>query len=273
MSALRWGGPVLLLVELALVLSGRLSLATAAGVLVAVEALLAVVLAGQAVAAARGYRRRRADGASPAQAAEAAVRAALPGPVATAVLHEARLLHALGRWLRRRPDVPPGATPLPVGRDERVTGWALLVASLVEMAAVHLLLPWPAVRTVLLVVSAYGTVLLVALLADRAVRPHLLLADGLRLRAGGAVDVTLPLSAVDGVVLRRRDAPRPVAFDDAALVLASGGQTQLEVSLLAPLTLRAGRREGTVTAVRFSADDPAAAVATVRARLGDRARR
>lgn len=270
MTALRWAGPVLLLVELALVLAGRLSLTTAAVVLVAVQALLALVLAGQVVAAARGSRRQRADGAGTAQAA---VRAALPGPVAAAVLREARLLNALGRWLRRRPDVPPGATPLPVGRDERVTGWALLVASLVEMAAVHLLLPWPAVRTVLLVVSAYGTVLLVALLADRAIRPHLLLADALRLRAGGAVDVSLPLSAVGGVALRRRDAPRPVAFDDGALVLASGGQTQLEVSLTAPLTLRGGRREGNVTAVRFSADDPPAAAAAVRTRLTDRAHR
>ena len=168
--------------------------------------------------------------------------------------------------LRGRQDgVPDGATAIAYGRDERVTDKALLAVSLVELVAVHLLLPWPLVRLVLLVVSALGCLLLLALLADTTVRPHVLATHGLRLRAGSAVDVTVPLDAVAGVALRRADAARRVALDGDALVLGSGGQTQVELELSRSLPVRAGRVSGTARVVRFSADDPAAAVAAVRA--------
>ncbi len=167
--------------------------------------------------------------------------------------------------LRRRQDVPPGAQPIAYGRDERVTGAAMLAVSVVELVAVHLLLPWPTVRLVLLVVSALGCVLLVALQADTAVRPHVLGGGALRLRAGSAVDVGVPLDAIAGVALRRADAPRRVVLDGDVLALGSGGQTQVELALSRPLAVRAGRVGGTVQVVRFSADDPLAALRAVRA--------
>jgi len=161
------------------------------------------------------------------------------------VRREVRLLTSLLLRLRgRQQGVPPGATALAYGRDERVTGKALLAASAVELAAVHLLL--------------------LALLADTAVRPHVLTPEALRLRAGSGVDVTVPLDAVTGAGLHRADAARRVALDGAVLVLGSGGQTQVELQLSRPLPVQAGRVGGTVRAVRFSVDDPAGAVAAVR---------
>ena len=71
-----------------------------------------------------------------------------------------------------------------------------------------------------------------------------------------------------GVGLSRADAARRVALDGDVLVLGSGGQTQVELELSRPLPVRAGRVEGTVRAVRFSADDPAGVVAAVRSGCG-----
>ena len=181
-----------------------------------------------------------------------------------------RLLAGLWLRLRGRRDVAPGATALARGRDERVTGTALLVASLVELVAVHLLLPWPAVRLVLLVVSAYGCVLLLALLADSVVCPHLLTDDELRLRGVGGVDVRDLLAAVVGASLRRADAAARPVLEGEALLLGSGGQTQVELALREPLLLRAGRVEGAVRRVRFAVDDPAAAVAELGSRRATR---
>ena len=148
------------------------------------------------------------------------------------VRREVRLLTSLLLRLRgRQQGVPPGATALAYGRDERVTGKALLAASAVELAAV---------------------------------RPHVLTPEALRLRAGSGVDVTVPLDAVTGAGLHRADAARRVALDGAVLVLGSGGQTQVELQLSRPLPVQAGRVGGTVRAVRFSVDDPAGAVAAVR---------
>ena len=181
-----------------------------------------------------------------------------------------RLLAGLWLRLRGHRDVPPGATALARGRDERVTGTAVLVAGLVELVAVHLLLPWPTVRLVLLVVSAYGCVLLLALLADSVVRPHVLADGELRLRGLGGLDVRVPLTAVVSAAPRRADASSWLALEGEVLLLGSGGQTQVEVVLAQPVTLRAGRVEGAVRCVRFAVDDPAAAVAALRARSAAR---
>lgn len=176
------------------------------------------------------------------------------------------LLHSLVLWLRRRTDVPPGSVAIGYGRDARLTGWALFAVSAVETAAVHMLVPWDAVRAVLLLAGVVATVLLLASLADTAVRPHLLTGDVLRLRAGSALAVDVPLVAIASVARRRAETARPVGLADGVLVLGSGGQTDVELVLAAPLHLAAGRHVGEVTTVRFAADVPAATVNAVQQR-------
>ena len=266
MKALRWATPVLLVVEVVLVLSGRLSIAAAAAVLVAVEAALAFAALGQAVVAVRGYRASRRAGAAPEAAFDASVRAALPGPLAAVVLHEVRLIQSLVLWVRRREHgVPPGAIAIRYGRDGRALGLMLLAVSVVEMIVVELVVPWPAVRLVLLVLGVYGLLIVLAFIVDEAVRPHVLTNDALRLRVGTWADVTLPLDSVTGVRRHVRSADGLVAFTADSLALATGNQTQLEVDLDQARELRAGRRSGSARTVRFSADDPAAAAAAIAA--------
>lgn len=264
MRALRWATPVVLVVELVLVLTGSLSLRQAVVVFVAIEATLALVSVTLAAAAVRAYRTARRGGEDLEAAFDTAARAVMPGPIASLVLHEARLVHSLLLWARRRQHgVPPGAVAITYGRDDRAVGLALLTVSLVELVVVELVIPWPTVRLALFLLGVYGVVVVLGLLAGPVVRPHVLTEDSLRLRVGTWADVTLPLDAITTVVRRRGNADGLVTFAGSTLVLAVGNQTQLDLDLDRPHQLHVGRRSGTVHCVRVSADDPGAAVTAI----------
>lgn len=192
--------------------------------------------------------------------------------VVTTVLHfHARMLGSLWLWMRGRQDVPAGAIPLGYGRDGQAMGLAMglamLAVSVAELIAVELLVPWEWLRLALLVLGVYGLVVVLGALAEARVRPHVLTGEALRLRLAGWADLTLPLSGIAAATRPFGNADGMVAFTGDALVLATGGQTQVELGLRAPRELWVGRRRGSVTAVRFSVDDPAAAAAAIRAAL------
>lgn len=212
------------------------------------------------------YRVSRAAGRQRGAGVEEALRAALPGAVATVVLHEVRSMHSLALWVRRRRhEVPSGASAFGYGRDGRALGLVLLAVSLVEVVAVELVVPWPAVRLGLLVLGIYGVVLVLGFLASAAVRPHVLTDEVLRLRCATWADVPVPLAAITAVHRRLRAAEGMVDLADGVLVLAPAGATSLEVVLDAPREVRAGRRSGPARIVRFSADDPTATAAAIAA--------
>lgn len=265
---LPWAGPVLLAVELALVVTGRLSLGAAAGVFVALEAVLALLTAGQVVAGVRRYRAERGTGADPGQALEVALRSVLPAPVAFVVRNEAQLVASMVLLLRRRRHgVPPGAVPISYDRALRPMGLLMLGVAIVELLVVELVLPWPSARLVLLILSVYTLVVVLGIVASNTVRPHVVTADTLRLRAGSWADVRVPLDAVADARARLGDAPnRSVAVVGDALVMGVAGATTVEVRLRDEVLLDLGRRSAVVSTVRFAADDPAAAVLALAAR-------
>lgn len=266
MTALRWAGPVVLAVMLVLVLTERLSLGEAAIVFVTIEAVLALVALAQGATAVRRYRTARHGGADREAAFEAAARAVLPGPIASVVLHEAKLSHSLLLWARgRQHGVPPGAVTIPYGRDGRAVGFALLTVSLIELLVVELIIPWPTVRLVLLLLGVYGVVVVLGFSAGPIVRPHVLTEDSLRLRLGTWADVTLPLESITKVSRRRGNADGLVAFTGTTLVLAMGDQTQLQLDLDGSRKFRLGRHSGSADSIRVSADDPAAAASAITA--------
>jgi len=145
-------------------------------------------------------------------------------------------------------------------RQGRAFGWVLIALGLVEIAVIEVLVPWPVARVVLAALGALSVLLVVAFLADAAVRPHVLTADDLRLRAGVFGDVTVPLRAIDTVRRRTATAEGFVVVSDDMLSLAVGTDTQVELSLHEALDLAVGSRSGRVRFVRFCADDPVGAV-------------
>ena len=197
-----------------------------------------------------------------------------------AVAFELGIWRSLGRWVRRRPDVPAGAEAFPYVSAAAPVLWTFIVLSAVEIPLVDWLLPWPSLRIALLVVGVYGLLWMVGLLAAMRVYPHTVDDGGLRLRSGFSVDVRVPWEAIAAVRVRRRsvEGSRTVVVHEAggrrAVSVAVVASTQVDVELRTPLVLPLARTGGRpVDEVRLAADDPAALVRRLRAGVTDHAAR
>lgn len=187
---------------------------------------------------------------------------------------ELRLYWALARWVLRRPDVPDGATGFRHVGVVLPVLWTFIVLSAVEFVVLHLVLPWPTVRLVVDVLSAWGLLWMLGLTAALSVRTHVVDGAGLLVRNGLSTDVRVPWAAVSAVGVRRRQRQQSRALQldrgEAGTVLnvVAGSQTNVDVTLREPLQLDLPGGRESVTGLRFYADDPAALVSAARGRLG-----
>jgi hypothetical protein len=168
-----------------------------------------------------------------------------------------------------------GVLTFPYAKEVAPVMGAFIFVSVLELPLVHLLIPWEAVRLVALVLSVWGVLWMVGLLASMKVFPHLMHDDGLRVRNGTSVDVAVPWSAVAAVRARRGSVPsREHVHDDGSVAAVEVlKRTNVEVVLHRPtaLALPGGPRE--VTEVRLFADDPRAFVAAAREHVPEPAMR
>lgn len=193
------------------------------------------------------------------------------------------LAYELGMWrsqalwvTRRRRRGDAGAERFGYGQVVTPVIWAFVVVSAIEVPIVHLLVPWAAVRGVLLVAGVYGVLWMIGMLAGLKVHPHLVDDGGLRIRNGATVTFAVPWSEIAAVRSRRRstEGTRTIQVheegDARALSVAVGNLTTVDVVLRRPLALLAPRGDvEPVTAVRLHADDHAALVKRLRAGLVD----
>jgi hypothetical protein len=192
-----------------------------------------------------------------------------------AVVFELRLYRSLFRWVTRRPAIPSGDVQ-PFGYTQAVAPvmWLWIFASAAEMVVVHLLVPWPTVRIILLIISAWGLIWMIGFLASLKVHPHLLSDATLRVRHGASVDIAIPWNAVDTVVAQRRDLPssmRTVQLRETDtgtdLQVGVSGEVNVRVKLKHPLTVPTPRGYVRITELSFLADDPPGLVAQARQHL------
>ena len=149
-------------------------------------------------------------------------------------------------WVRRRfAGQGPGVQPFSYAKQITPLMWAFVFVSLIELPVIHLLIPWDTVRLVVLVVSVWGLLFMVGMLASMKVFPHLLDAGGIRVRYGATTDIHVPWHAVETVKARR-------GTDEAAHNVAVMNQTRIAVALRRPTVIE-GRE---VSEVRLYVDDP-----------------
>lgn len=174
------------------------------------------------------------------------------------VLFEIALYQSLFRWVTRRPDVPAGATPAAYVGAMSVLLWAFIIGSAIELVALHLVLPWERVRLVADIVGIWGLLWMLGFAATNHVHPHLLVAEGLRLRSGHSVDVEVPWDAVERIGTRERslERSRTVQVHDGVLSVAVASRTNVDIRLSRPITVPVGKETAEVTEVRFFADQP-----------------
>lgn len=174
------------------------------------------------------------------------------------VLFEIALYRSLLRWLVRRPHVPAGATAAPYVGALSLLLWTFVIVSAIETVALHLVLPWESVRLVADIIGVWGLLWMLGFTASNHVYPHLIAPEGLRLRSGHSVDLTVPWDTVERVSTRERSLERSktLQVDDDVLSLAVTSRTNVEVRLSRPLTVPLGRETVEVTEIRFFADEP-----------------
>jgi hypothetical protein len=264
-SVARWLTLVIPLVDVALVLTGVLSLRTGIVVALVLEVLLAAVLVVEAAAFRRAYRAERRSGGSRRAGLVAGAETVWPPVVLRLARAEAGVVRSLWWAVRRRSDVGPVDLPLSYAGRFRLVLGALAVLGALETAVVHVLLPWQTARWVLLAVSLYALLWVLGSGLSLFQHPHLLRDDELVLRFGHLRSVAVPLA---GLVAVRRSVQsghgKVLRRDGDRLVLSVMGDTDVELRFDPPVRV-AGQGEPVIR-VAFWVDDPQAVVRLLRDR-------
>jgi hypothetical protein len=188
-----------------------------------------------------------------------------------AVAFELAMWRSLYRWVFRRPRTrTPAGVAYPYVAVVGPLLWAFIGVSAVELPVLHLLLPWPAIRLVVDIISGYGLIWMFGLTASLRVHPHVAEETGLRLRSGHRIDLELPWEAIAAVRVRTRglDSSRAVQFQDGVLRLAVASRTDLEVVLHEPRVLPIAKTNGEpVSELHIAVDEPKALAERIRAAL------
>jgi hypothetical protein len=182
-----------------------------------------------------------------------------------ATMMELRGYQSIYRFVFRRPKVPAGG----VGFSYHVLVLPILivfvVVSAVEMLVVDLIVRrWAYIRVPLLILSVWGIIYMLGLLFGMIVRPHAITADGIRVRYGSETDVPIAWEDVHSVNLRKHvnnDKLPKVTVDDngeASLHMRIQNETNVEIRLNRPVSIRLPHGTETVSRVNLYADDPKA---------------
>lgn len=190
------------------------------------------------------------------------------GVVKRLAVMELRLYAALVRWCLRRRDVPAGAEPWGYAALVTPVLWLWVFGSATELVVFHLVIPWEGLRLIVDIVSAWGLLWMLGMLAAYRIRPHLLLPRELRIRNSVHHDIVVPRGAVAAASVREADLPSAmfalhVMSDEQGTHLSLGvsGRTNVVVRLQPGTTLRTAKGVVHADTVRFWVDDPRRCVA------------
>lgn len=163
-------------------------------------------------------------------------------------------------------DGPASALAFTYHRGAQPVLWALLGASVLETAVLHLLLAqlWSLEGSLLLLtISLGGLVWLIGLIASLSRLPLLVTATQVRVRCGLLIDHALPLDQIASVsvVADPGDLKRPSLLKTSLLV-----HPNVLIELTRPLAVRGrGGRSRAIMTIALRPDDPAGFAAAVSA--------
>lgn len=196
-----------------------------------------------------------------------------PEPVRRAVLTEFDLLVSLGRVsLHCPPRIPADAVPFLAREGTLGIPVAFGVLTLVEVAVLHLVLPWPELSAALTLISVYGVLLMLGVIASRWDRPHHATATSLILRHGAHIVAEIPYGQIGYVIPVRDGVVTSPAVDHGVARLATMSGCSVAIGLERPhaVVLSGSRRARVhqVSEIRFAADNAPYVIETLNAHLG-----
>jgi hypothetical protein len=265
-SAGRWLIPGVLALELLLLVTGVIDLGTGVTIVLALELVLLAFVLLQSRAAWSTYQAARAGGDDEIGAAGTALDAVLPAPAAAVFKQDLLLWRALYLAVRRNKEVGADEAPIAYGKEVRSTIGLVLIADSVVLVVIHLVIPWPAVRTVMLILGIIGLFWLVAFMATLRVYPHCVGSRRIRLRFASFHDISVPAALIESARIEKRSKGmrRAAEVVDGTLVMEVSGLTNITIELGGTHNVRLRRSECPITKVRCYAEEPAEAVELIR---------
>ena len=185
--------------------------------------------------------------------------------VRKAIRWEFNLWRSMYLWARGRVQGKgPDDEPIGYAASTAPIMWALIILNLIEIPALHIMIPWETVRIIVDVLGVYSLFWMVGMLAVMKVHPHLATAAGLRVRYASWVEFTVPWEAIAGVGTRIRSHQglQTVRFEDSILAVGVSNQTNVDIVLREPIVLPVPKTGGQpVAGLRLYTDDPKAFIA------------
>ncbi|MFK4762672.1 hypothetical protein ACI3KS_17225 [Microbacterium sp. ZW T5_45] len=192
-----------------------------------------------------------------------------------AVVMELRVYESIGRAIIRRPAVPHGAIGFHYHQPVQTILIVFIVLSALEIPIIDLIVhPWPVVRIAFLILGIWGLTWMIGLLCGFFMRPHTVGPDGILVREGLEISISLRWDDIASVSrVRNVDEPKSpkVAESDGitSLSVRMQDETNVEIALEHAVTVRLPGRQPkggahAVEVIRFWVDDSDAFMAAVR---------
>lgn len=183
-------------------------------------------------------------------------------PLMRPVVAEIRAFGSLILVIGRKRRVPDGARPFGYAAGSMAFPVVIIALSLVELAVVHVLVPWPWLRIVLLVLTVWGVLFMLGFLSTRVVYPHFLTGNALHLRWGYRSVLETPLSNIVSVTAHSDHAhTQPYAEGERLILTQFQGTNVLlrfakPVPAIMPMTKKQTPADFHVREVQLHVDQP-----------------
>ncbi|WP_291479955.1 hypothetical protein [Corynebacterium sp.] len=183
-------------------------------------------------------------------------------PLLRPAVSELRYYHSLVLAVAGKRRVPAGAMPFGYTKGTMGIPIAIGTASLVELIVVHILVPWPWLRIVLLILSIWGVLFVAGFFASQVVHPHIVTAENLHLRWGHTTVLTTSLANVSSVARHTNHSDTQPHADGDRLTLTQFQSTNVALRFAdpvptdAPVPKKDRPLDAHVTEVQLYVDNP-----------------
>lgn len=195
-------------------------------------------------------------------------------PLFRPLLFELRGLWSIGLLISGKRHIPPGAQSFGYTSGSLSIPAALVAVSLVEIAVVHVLVPIPWLKIVLLVFSIWGVLVLVGFFAVRVTHPHYILDSTLYLRWNHSTVLCTPLRNILYAGAHSEHAYTYPQILDSTLILTNFQSTNVRLRFHEPVPAEApvSRRQKVddfhATEVLLHVDEPQSLLSALSAKMG-----
>lgn len=153
-------------------------------------------------------------------------------PLLKPAVTELRVFASLGLLIFGVKRIPPGAKPFGYTRGTLLIPSVFVALSLGELLLVHLLVPWLWLQLVLLVLTLWGVLFVLGLVAARVVHPHSVTVETLQLQWGYQTVLATPLTNIAAVSLYANHQHTHPAVAGDSLILTQFQSTNLRIQFI-----------------------------------------